>query len=180
MNKNILVKIEGTELKIGYGIKSGDKETKVFKIQHRKQSLTKNRLKNNSLYLQDPYWKNGGPCPPGNYYLFYRYRIENGKNRDRLEFCQTKPDKLIINEDNGKNAEILKRQGCLKFKNSADRTNIQIHGGNKSRGCFVIKNSKTFYGIVKNFLRDGYLVKIKVDDYWKAREGKKEIGRYKI
>lgn len=171
MNKNIFVKIKGAELKIEY---NGEK--KVFEIKHRKQNLAKS----NSSYLQDLYWENGGPCPPGNYYLFCRYRLENSKHRERLEFCQTKPKKSVINEDNKKDAEILKRQGHLKFKNSADRTNIQIHGGNQSRGCIVIKNSKAFYKIVKRFLRDGYLVKVQVDDYWKTKKGKEEIKKSAI
>ena len=175
MDKNIFVKIKETELKVEH---NGEK--KIFGIKHRKQSLIKNQLKNNYFYLQNLYWENGGPCPPGDYYLFFRYRLENGKKRDRLEFCQSKPDKLIINEDDKKNDEILKKQGYLKFKNSPDRTNIQIHGGNKSRGCIIIKNSKAFYTIVKRFLEDGYLVKMQVDDYWKTKKGKEEINKSAI
>lgn len=173
MNKNIVVEIKGAELRIEYNKEDGTREKKVFEIKHRKQ---KSQLKNS----HNPYWKNGGPCPPGDYYLFHRHRTKNGKNRDRLEFCQTKPNKLIIDENDKKNTEILREQGCLKFKNSDNRTNIQIHGGNSSKGCIVIKNSKAFYEIVKSFLKDGYLIKVKVDDYWKTQEGKKEIKRYKI
>ena len=180
MNKSVLVKIKETELKIQYDRENGNRKEKTFEIQHRKQNLTKSQLEDSCLYLQDPYWENGGPCPPGNYYLFHRYRSENGKIRERLEFCQTRPRKLIINEDDEGGVEILKKQGYLKFENSADRTNIQIHGGSKSKGCIVIKNPKAFYEIVKEFLKEGHLIKIEVDDYWKTQKGKKEVKRHKI
>jgi len=161
MNKVVYIKIEGEKLKI---------KDRVFKIKTRKEDLIKK---------EDPYWKNGGPCPPGEYYLFYRYREENGKIRDRLELCQDKPKKVIVDEDSKGNINILKKQALLKFKKSANRTNIQIHGGSKSKGCFVISNYKELYKIVLDFLKKEIIVKIKVDDYWKTEKGKREIKEYK-
>lgn len=161
MNKMVYIKIQGEKLKI---------EDRVFKIKTRKQTLTKRQTKK-----KDPYWENGGPCPPGEYYLFYRYREENGKTRDRLELCQAKPQKVIVNEDDWGNVNILKKQGLLRFKKGADRTNIQIHGGSKSKGCFVISHYKELYKIVLDFFEKGIVVKIKVDDYWKTEKGKREI-----
>lgn len=163
MSKVAYIKIEGEELKI---------ENKVFKIKARKQILTKIKKK-------DLYWENGGPCPPGEYYLFYRYRKENGRTRDRLELCQIKPKRVIVDEDNKDNIDILKEQGLLKFEKSADRTNIQIHGGSKSKGCFVISDYKKLYKIVLDFFEKGIVVKIKVDDYWKTEKGRREIKRNK-
>ena len=161
MNKAVYIKIEGEKLKI---------KDRVFKIKTRKQDLIKKK---------DPYWKNGGPCPPGEYYLFYRYREENGRIRDRLELCQDKPKKVIVNEDNNGNINILKKQSFLKFKKSDNRINIQIHGGSKSKGCFVINNYKELYKIVLDLFKKGIIVKIKVDDYWKTEKGKREIKEYK-
>ncbi|MBU2472721.1 DUF2778 domain-containing protein [Patescibacteria group bacterium] len=161
MSKAVYIKIEGEKLKI---------EDRVFKIKTRKQDLIKKK---------DPYWKNGGPCPPGEYYLFYRYREENGRIRDRLELCQDKPKKVIVNEDNNGNINILKKQSFLKFKKSDNRINIQIHGGSKSKGCFVINNYKELYKIVLDLFKKGIIVKIKVDDYWKTEKGKREIKEYK-
>ena len=160
MNKVAYIRIEGEKLKI---------KDRVFKIKTRKEGLIKKK---------DPYWKDGGPCPPGLYYLFYRYRKEKGKIRDRLELCQDKPKKVIVNEDEKGNIGILKKQGLFKFKKSPNRTNIQIHGGNKSKGCFVISDYKKLYKIVLDLLKKGIIVKVKVDDYWKTEKGKREIKEY--
>jgi len=161
MSKIVYIRIEGEKLKI---------KDRVFKIKTRKENL---------IIKKSLYWRNGGPCPPGEYYLFYRYRKENGKIRDRLELCQDKPKKVIVNEDSKGNINILKKQGLLKFKKSANRTNIQIHGGSKSKGCFVISDYKKLYKIVLDLLKKGTIVKVKVDDYWKTEKGKKEIKEYK-
>ena len=66
----------------------------------------------------------------------------------------------------------------FKFKKSPNRTNIQIHGGNKSKGCFVISDYKKLYKIVLDLLKKGIIVKVKVDDYWKTEKGKREIKEY--
>jgi len=158
--------VKDKKLKIQYTDVLGKKQEKEFKIIARKEKLTN---------FKNPYWK-GGPCPPGEYYLFHRQK--NDKKGNRIELSQRKPKKLIQREHYVWGINILnpfKKANVLRFKNSPNRTNIQIHGGRKSKGCLVIEKAKEFEKDILFLFQRGINVKIKVDDYWKTKGGKKEI-----
>ncbi len=155
------------------------KEKSVFKIKARKEKLTLSRTRKSHPYFKDKYWKNGGPCPPGQYYLFYRFRKEKGKLRERLELTRRKPEKMVVNEDDTNDLPFLFRQSHLKFKQSVDRTNIQIHQGSESEGCFILSKQKKFYQMVIPFLKVDLPAKVKVDDYWQTFQGRKEKELYR-
>ncbi len=103
-----------------------------------------------------------GPCPPGEYYVFYRLRA----GIDRLELTQEKPKELFTWNH---------KQGVLFSPKGTKRTNIQIHLGIKSKGCILIsyKRKKEYFKLLKmvaDALNKGETVKVIVDDYWKWLE----------
>lgn len=133
----------------------------------RKTKKTYNELlKERDLYGVD------GPCPPTDekdFYVFYRKRkSKTGRNEDRLELSQEKPKKLITESSS---------QGRVKSRKGKVRENIQIHFGRVSKGCILIKSKVEFnklLNLIKGYLEEGVHVRIKIDDYWRTREGQKQ------
>ena len=142
----MLIKVNGNELSV--------KEHNLVMPISRKIKKSKKLLESEGdLYGVE------GPCPPGEYYIFYRLRVGG----DRLEFSSNKPKELITFDHT---------QGILFSPKGSRRTNIQIHLGTKSKGCILIekKNQKMYWDLLKlvsEKLNKKELVKIKVDEYWK-------------
>lgn len=155
----IIIKVKRNSLKVY------EKDKNIFEtpVVRKTQRSYKELKKKGDIYGKQ------GPCPPGEFYVFYRAR-EKG---DRLELCETKPKSLITSDH---------KQGVIITKAGTERTNIQIHSGKISKGCILIRNISKFKElreIIKRYLENGILVKIIIDDYWKEKTKGKRKKRKK-